>query len=537
MPIPSIPREWWQAESSGELTQPSRLGWGLLRCLVGVVVVMGTLGFGGFLARGDEPIRPVAVPEVGPAAAGHGTEAKEHAAEKADGHAAPVVAPKKAGAVHAPAAETHDEVEEEHGAESNGHGEKEGSHGAKPSKAVGEKSDVLKPTRRIAGSELVKERLLEDEPPSESGERAVFDSRLEVARRLRREGHPDMAVRDLVAILRSKGPNDVKRPALLELSSIAEESGQMGRAQQILAQYTRLFSKHPSVVEVYLRQGILYRDMGATELALSKFHSVFSSALAQRFDQLEYYRRMVLQAQTEIAETYYLNGRWEEARDFLQRVMKLDAPPITKMQVQYKLLRVLTQLDRNEEAIANANQFIQRYPDAGQVPEVRFILASALKKLGRNDEALAQVLQLLEAGRNAAKERPEMWTYWQKRAGNDIANQLYRDGEYVGTLEIYRKLAELDGSAGWQLPAWYQIGLVYERLEQPEKALEVYDRIAGREAEVKKDPGAANLMVVVEMAKWRKGNLSWMRSATTNLATLRPLVSTATPETKNERAQ
>jgi len=483
------------------------------------------LGFSRVSVWADEPIRPVAVPEVGgPADTGHGPAAVEASGRK-----------EKEAAEHG-SAKPAKPASGHHGETDTGWKGIPDSE-VKGEKVGGEKAEGTLPVRRVGGTELVRERLLEDEPPSESGERAIFDSRLEVARRLRREGHPDMAVRDLVAILRSKGPNDVKRPALLELSSIAEESGQMGRAQQILAQYTRLFSKHPSVVEVYLRQGILYRDMGATELALSKFHSVFSSALAQRFDQLEYYRRMVLQAQTEIAETYYLNGRWEEARDFLQRVMKLDAPPITKMQVQYKLLRVLTQLDRNEEAIANANQFIQRYPNAGQVPEVRFILASALKKMGRNDEALAQVLQLLEAGRNAAKERPEMWTYWQKRAGNDIANQLYRDGEYVGTLEIYRKLADLDGSAGWQLPAWYQIGLVYERLEQPERAEEIYDRIASREAEVKKDPGASNLMVVVEMAKWRKGNLSWMQSATTNLATLRPLVTTKIPETKNERAQ
>jgi tetratricopeptide (TPR) repeat protein len=383
-----------------------------------------------------------------------------------------------------------------------------------------------------AKPDWVRERLLDGETPNEAGEdRSVFESRLEVARRQRRNGNQEGAIRDLIGILKSAAPNDVKRPALLEMAGIAEDAGQAGRAQQILAQYTRLFSQHPSVVEVYLRQGLLYREMGATELALAKFHGVFSSALSQRFDQLDYYRRLVLQAQTEIADTYYLSGRWDEAREYLQRVMRLDTPRVTKTLIHYKLVRVLSELGRHDQTSAEAKLFLEAYPDAGQLPEVRFVLATALKKLGRNSESLEQVMRLLQAGKTSAAERPEEWMYWQKRAGNDIANQLYREGDYVGTLEIYRKLAELDASATWQLPVWYQIGLVYERLEQPARAAETYDKITAREADVKSEPGAANLLVVVEMARWRRGNLAWMQSASSNVAPLRPLVMVPSKET------
>ncbi len=377
---------------------------------------------------------------------------------------------------------------------------------------------------RGPGLERVRERLLEGEPGEGEGvDRAEFETRLEVARRMRRNGSQEGALRDLVALLKSRAPNDVKRPALLELASIAEDSGQMGRAQQILAQYARLFPQHPSVVEVYLRQGLLYREMGATDLALAKFHSVFSSALSQRFDQLDYYRRMVLQAQTEIADTYYLNGRWDMAREYLQRVMRLDAPRLTRMLVHYKLVRVLGEMGQHDQTAAVAAQFVQHYADAGQLAEVRFLLATALKKLGRNEEATVQVLKLLEAGRSVADEKPEHWRYWQKRAGNEIANQLYREGDYLSTLEIYRRLAELDASAAWQLPVWYQVGLVYERLEQSARATEIYDRIVAREEEAKADGSGANLSVVIEMARWRRGNLAWVQSATASVATLRPL--------------
>lgn len=419
-----------------------------------------------------------------------------------------------------------------------GTGAGEPSAGSGHEAEASEASEASSSGKPAGAPEWVREQILAGERANEEGGvRAAFEARLEVARRQRRNGNQEAAVRDLVGILRSTGPNDIKRPALLELAGIAEEAGQMGRAQQILAQYARLFPQHPSVVEVYLRQGLLYREMGATELSLAKFHAVFSSALGQRFDQLDYYRRLVLQAQTEIAETYYLNGRWDEAREYFQRVMRLDMPRVTKMLIHYKLVRVLSQAAHHDQTVAMAKQFAERFPDAGQLPEVRFLLATTLKKLGQNTEALEQVLLLLAAGKSAAAERPEEWLYWQKRAGNDIANQLYQEGDYAGTLEIYRRLAELDPSAAWQLPVWYQIGLVYERLEQPAKAAETYDRISGREAEVKADTGAANLMLMVEMAKWRRANLDWMRSATANAATLRPFVISAAGEGANGKSQ
>ena len=75
---------------------------------------------------------------------------------------------------------------------------------------------------------------------------------------------------------------------------------------------------------------------------------------------------------------------------------------------------------------------------------------------------------------------PENWVYWRQRAGNDIANQLYLEGDYLNALEVYKHLAELDSGPAWQLPVWYQIGLIYERLRQPDKATETFDAIVAR---------------------------------------------------------
>jgi len=85
------------------------------------------------------------------------------------------------------------------------------------------------------------------------------------------------------------------------------------------------------------------------------------------------------------------------------------------------------------------------------------VLASALKKLGRNQESMKQVLLLLQSQQENVKKNPELWIYWQQKAGNDIANQLFKEGDYLSALSIYLGLADLNKSPAWQLPVLVSI--------------------------------------------------------------------------------
>ena len=156
---------------------------------------------------------------------------------------------------------------------------------------------------------------------------------------------------------------------------------------------------------------------------------------------------------------------------------------------------------------------MQQHPEATEVPELRFICASSLKQLGRTREALGQVLKLLESQEATARTNPENWVYWQQRAGNEIANQLYLEGDYLNALEIYRHLAGINRAPEWQLPVWYQIGLIFEHLQQPRKAIEMFDAMVAREKELTSLSDTPSLKTVIEMAKWRKENMSWQGRA------------------------
>ena len=162
--------------------------------------------------------------------------------------------------------------------------------------------------------------------------------------------------------------------------------------------------------------------------------------------------------------------------------------------------------------MAAAQDFLAHFPDDPEAPETRYYLAQALKAEGQTGEALRQVMAFLQAEKKSAGNHPEVWAYWQQRVGNEIANSLYKEGDYVKALEIYLSLARLDSAPAWQLPVKYQVGITYEHLLQPEKAVATYNEILARESAVGTN-ATPDLQAVFEMARWRAGFIRWQGKA------------------------
>jgi len=340
-----------------------------------------------------------------------------------------------------------------------------------------------------------------------------YQAQLDRAHEKRLQNDYAAASKILVEILNGQPPTDFRRRALFELALNTQDDGQLVKAQQIFAQYLHLYTDDPSAPEVLLRQGLLFRRMNVNTLALSKFYSVMSTTLKLKLDSTEYYKRLVLQAQTEIADTYYLDGKFDSAIDFYIRILKADSPDLNTEQIEYKLVRSLGELTNYSETASHAQIFIGHYSNTVDLAEVRFIYASALKEMGRNEDSMRQVLALLQSEQDNVKKDPELWAYWQRRAGNVIANQLYKEGDYLDALEIYLNLAPLDQSLAWQAPVLYQSGLIYEHLEQWQKAGDTYANIIGRTNELTETNGTPMLRSLFEMAQWRKDYITWLEKA------------------------
>ena len=322
----------------------------------------------------------------------------------------------------------------------------------------------------------------------------------------------DVAEKTYEGLMKGEVPDAIQKIAMLELGGVVRDENDLPRAQTIYAQYLEHWPGDVHAPEVFLRQGQVFRQMGLTDLALGKFYSVMTAALSLKSDQLPYYQKLVLQAQIEIADTHYLMGQFADAADFYGRLFENTDPSLNKVEAEFRLVRSLAMIGRNQEAASRAQDFISRFPNADEVPEVHYYLAQAFKALGRNSEALQEVLQCLQQEKAKTQDNPAMWSYWQQRVGNEIGNQLYREGDYVKALEVYVVLAQLDPSPTWQIPVDYQMGMTYEQLLQPQRAIETYDSILARQAEVGTN-ATPSLQSLFEMARWRENFLKWQNKA------------------------
>jgi tetratricopeptide (TPR) repeat protein len=253
--------------------------------------------------------------------------------------------------------------------------------------------------------------------------------------------------------------------------------------------------------------------MGVNTLAISKFYAVMGMALKLKLANMDYYKKLVLQAQVEIADTYYMDGKYSDASDYYTRLLKGGNLELNLEQTHYKLVRSLSYLSNTADTVSQADIYLNLYTNTIEVPEVRFILASAYKKMNRNNDALKQVLLLLESQADNVKKNPELWAYWQQRAGNEIASQLYKEGDFINALQIYSSLVDLNKTAAWQLPIDYQIGLIYEQLQQWPRATAMYNKVLDRQKELTDKTTTPTLASLVDMAKWRKDYIAWLQKA------------------------
>ncbi len=315
-----------------------------------------------------------------------------------------------------------------------------------------------------------------------------------------------------VKLLADDVPVDFQKTALFELAQNVQAQNDLSRAQSIYTQYVQRWPADEHMPEIYLHQGQIFRQMGLSDLALTKFYAVMTAALALKNDQLPFFKRLVLQAQVEIAETHYFVGEFKDAADYYARLLKQDEPALDHAQIQFRLIRSLGAIKQFAEAATQAQDFLARFADSTEAPEVRYDLAQAFKGQGRNAEALQQVLVFLKEERSKTMDHPEVWTYWQQRVGNEIANELYQEGDFVKALEVYQTLAKLDPALPWQLPVRYQVAITYEKLLQPEEAIAAYRFItnAAPNLGTNRSPG---LQSVVDMSRWRLNFLEWQKRA------------------------
>jgi len=308
--------------------------------------------------------------------------------------------------------------------------------------------------------------------------------------------------------------------ALLGLARVYRRSGSLTKAAALYERFLKDYPADDHVPDALLELGRTHRALGAHQLAIARFYSVINSTLKLSDDGFSHYQMLAKTAQFEIAETHFQQGEFAEANKFFSRLRLLDLAPADRARAHFKSAYALYLGKDLENAVVTLHSYLEQWPDDENVAEARYLLALTLRGLGRKEEALEATLTLLRT--QQANGDPKRWSYWQRRTGNQLANDFFQAGDTTNALAVYQGLVSLSPEPGWRLPITYQIGLCYERMHASERAIAAYQSIVdgAKPAPAATDPAAEpkpaaapaispELTELARMATWRLGQLGW----------------------------
>mgnify|MGYP006268144471 CR=1 FL=1 len=325
---------------------------------------------------------------------------------------------------------------------------------------------------------------------------------------------PALAEKLFAQLMRLGAPTSRKRDAMLRMGKqLEEKQKQYAKAIVVYEQFVQNFPNDPESPEILLRLGRLYRNIGAYASALNKFYSVLYSSIQMKNGGE--YTDASLRAKMEIAHTHFAAGEYQKAGDLYSKIKLLKMSSEESSEIAFRLAYISFLDGDYSKSVTEAQLFLDTFPASPLAPEAQYLYIQSLKKLNRETEAMKETLELLQAGQKFGQKKPAVWAYWQRKTGNEIANDLYESGDFYGAAQIYQKLAELNDAPDWRGPAIYQFGLCCERLRHFDRAREAYRYIIDKIPATSKITSGTgivgeNVSTVRDMAEWRYEHLNWI---------------------------
>ena len=301
-----------------------------------------------------------------------------------------------------------------------------------------------------------------------------------------------------------------QKDALLGIARMFRKAGNYTKAAAIYEKFLKTFPDDSRVPDALLDLGRTLRAMGAYKLAISRFYSVINSALKLSPEGFEHYQLLAKTAQFEIAETHFAAGNFAEAGKYFSKLRLLDLAPADRARAHFKSAYAQILAGEKENAVNTLRDFLQECPDDENAPEARHLMATTLRQINRNEEAMTATLLLLRSEQAHSQADPKRWVYWQRRTGNELANEFFENGDTMYALTIYQGLAALSSDPVWHLPVTYQIALCYERLRLVDRARTAHKSIVDVVATANTTPPLpVELQELAKMSAWRLAHLDW----------------------------
>jgi TolA-binding protein len=376
-------------------------------------------------------------------------------------------------------------------------------------------TDVAPPTAdmTVAGAQLATSDAL-----SSAGKRAdEIRGTLNLGSHMTERGDYEGAEIALRQVLNARDASPAAlKMALLGLAHMHRRKGDLTKAVAIYEKYLKEYPGDDMAPDALLELGRSLRGMGAYTTAIVRFYSVINSTLKLPVGGFTHYQQLAKTAQFEIAQTHFEAGEYAEAGKFFSRLRLLDLAPGDRAHAHFMAAYSLYLQGSMEDTVTMLNSFLEQWPDDDNIPEARYLLATSLRSLKRPQEAFAATLQLLQAEKTRVDANPKRWSYWQRRTGNQLANDFFEDGDITNAEAIYSGLAKLSDDPQWQLPVTYQLALCDERLGNPDQARASYKKIVDS---VKPD-SQSSFLELKRLAAWRLGELDWRQNISRKVSDL-----------------
>ncbi len=303
-------------------------------------------------------------------------------------------------------------------------------------------------------------------------------------------------------------PLEDKRDVLLRMIDLYGEKD-VSRSIIIIEKFLQTYPGDPATGRLLLQLGSLYRDQGAFDVASSRYFSVLNVALRDGAVDLAAARLHSTKARFELAEMLAEQDRLVEAAEVYRKIELLDLTPEDRRTIEFRLACVSYETRAFEASATSFAALRNEQPDGPYRLESAYYLASSLKALGREREAFEVVVELLRTQISGNPADKAQSVYWKRRTGNELANEFYQQGDYLSALTIYQALARMSDTPEWRWPAVYQIGLCFEHLELPQRALEAYQAML--EGIPVQDADRVTTDVSLrDLARWRLDHVNWM---------------------------
>lgn len=344
-------------------------------------------------------------------------------------------------------------------------------------------------------------------------EMASFWETLSNAQSYRDQEEYQNAIQICITLLEQPTPEEINRLALIELAYNLEETNELQKAFQVLSQYVVNYPKADNLPEVYLSQGKILRNLGASKMAIGKFYTAMSSTLSVENSTEERYKRINLIAQTEIADTYYNSGDFPNAIQTYKLILKGDTSLLDLPLVEFKLVRSKIPNAQPIDELNAISNYLERYPSSKFAPEAQFIKITQLLELNNDKQFMASVLELLRSSPESFSISESELIPWQKRSGNLLANYLFDKKDFSGARAVFKQLQKMDKSPDWLIPVTYQLAQCNERLDLPAEATDAYMEILAISNGLSDDEITFQIKTIRELSDFRLDQIAWLSDA------------------------